>query len=175
MAAMTGPAPERVDPPYESDEKAMLLAFLDYHRATLTWKCENLTPEQLAARSMPPSTLSLLGIVRHLAEVERSWFDRIEGIERPGIYFTDAEPDLDIDGAVADPEVVRQAFADWHTEIDHSREVANRTPLDATFVHKRVASPISHRWVLLHMIEEYARHNGHADFLRESIDGATGE
>ena len=165
----------RIDPPYESDEKTTLLAYLDFHRATLRWKCENLTPEQLAARAVPTSTLSLLGIVRHLAEVERSWFDRVDGRDRPGIYFTDAEPDLDLDGAVADSEVVRQGFADWAAEIENAREVAQRTPLEATFTHKRTGEPITHRWVLVHMIEEYARHNGHADLLREAIDGATGE
>jgi uncharacterized damage-inducible protein DinB len=173
---MTHAVAERVDPPYEADEKRMLLAYLDFHRATLRWKCENLTPEQLATRAVPTSTLSLLGIVRHLAEVERGWFDRVEQVpERPGIYFTEAEPDLDFDGAVADSEVVRRAWADWEAEIEHAREVAQRTPLEATFKHPRIIEPISHRWVLIHMIEEYARHNGHADFLREAIDGTTGE
>ncbi len=173
---MTDAPAYRVDPPFEADEKTMLLAYLDYHRATLRWKCENLTPEQLAVRAVPSSALSLLGIVRHLAEVERSWFDRVGGVKpRPGIYFTDAEPDLDFDGAVADPEVVRQAFADWEAEIANARAVAQRTPLEAMHVHPRTGDSISHRWVLVHMIEEYARHNGHADFLREAIDGATGE
>jgi uncharacterized damage-inducible protein DinB len=165
----------RVDPPYEADDKSMLLAFLDYHRDTLRWKCESLSPEQLAARSVPSSTLSLLGIVRHLAEVERGWFSRVEHVERPWIYSTEAEPDLDFDGAVADAEVVRRAWTDWQAEVDHAREVARRTPLPASFRHDRTGQLITHRWVLLHMIEEYARHNGHADLLREAIDGATGE
>jgi len=170
------PAPVyRIETPTEGDEKAMLLGFLDYHRATLRWKCEGLTPEQLAARAVPTSTLSLLGLVRHLAEVERSWFGRLEGNEPPGIYFTDAEPDLDLDGAVADPEVVRQAWIDWQAEVDHAREVALRTPLEVSFKHRRTGEVMTHRWTLLHMIEEYARHNGHADLLREAIDGATGE
>ena len=172
---MTDAPGYRVDPPFESDEKAMLLAYLDYHRATLRWKCENLTPEQLATRAVPSSTLSLLGIIRHIAEVERAWFDRVEGAQRPRLYATEAEPDVDFDGAVADPEVVRVAYANWDAEAEHSREVAARTPLEATFVHPRVAEPISLRWVLMHMLEEYARHNGHADLLREAIDGATGE
>ena len=166
---------QRIDPPFEADEKTTLLAYIDFHRDTLTWKCEGLTPEQLATRAVPTSTLSLLGIVRHMAEVERGWFDRIEGQKRPGIYFTDAEPDLEFDGAVGDAAVVAQAFADWHAEIDHARAVAERTPLEATFPHERHGASISHRWVLMHMIEEYARHNGHADLLREAIDGATGE
>ena len=172
---MTLTPAHRVDPPTRADEKRMLLAFLDYHRETLAWKCEGLSAEQLAARSTPPSSLSLLGLVRHLAEVERGWFDRVEGRNRPGIYFTDEEPDLDIDGAVSEPAVVAQAFADWRAEIEHAREVAERTPLEATFVHARSGEEITHRWVLMHMVEEYARHNGHADLLREAIDGATGE
>jgi uncharacterized damage-inducible protein DinB len=171
---MTDPS-YRIDPPYEADEKTMLVAYLDYHRATLRWKCESLSPEQLAARAVPSSTLSLLGIVRHVAEVERGWFDRVDGVRRPWIYATEAEPDLDFDGAIADPELVREAFVMWAAEIEHAREVTKRTPLEATFVHPRVGAPISLRWLLTHMIEEYARHNGHADLLREAIDGATGE
>ncbi|HEY3087712.1 MAG TPA: DinB family protein [Jatrophihabitantaceae bacterium] len=172
---MTDAPGYRVGPPYEADEKTMMLAYLDYHRGTLRWKCENLNPEQLATRAVPSSTLSLLGIIRHIAEVERRWFDRVEGVERPWIYATDSEPDLDFDGAIADAEVVREAYANWDAEAEHSREVARRTPLEATFAHPRVAEPISLRWLLLHMIEEYARHNGHADLLREGIDGTTGE
>jgi uncharacterized damage-inducible protein DinB len=172
---MTDAPSYRVDPPYEADERTMLLTYLDYHRATLKWKCENLTPDELALRAVPSSALSLLGIIRHLADVERAWFDRVEGRKRPSIYATDAEPDLDFDAAIADPEVVREAYANWDAEVEHSREVTERTPLEDTFVHPRVREPISLRWLLLHMIEEYARHNGHADFLREAIDGATGE
>jgi uncharacterized damage-inducible protein DinB len=165
----------RPEPPFAADEKTMLLAYLDYHRATLAWKCENLTPEQLAARAVPTSTLSLLGLVRHLAEVERGWFDKVVGASRPGIYWTEAEPDLDFDGASADAEVVSQAFADWQAEIEFAREVAARTPLEATFVDRRRSDAISLRWLLVHLIEEYARHNGHADLLREAVDGSTGE
>ena len=171
IAGMT----RRIEPPPNADEKTTTLAYLDFHRATLAWKCESLTPEQLARRAVPTSTLSLLGLVRHLAEVERGWFDRVAGESRPGIYFTDAEPDLDLDGAVDDPEVVAQGFADWQAEIDRGREIADRTPFEATFTHSRTGEPVSLRFVLLHLIEEYARHNGHADLLREAIDGATGE
>ena len=172
---MTDAPGYRVDPPFEADERTMLLAYLDYHRATLRWKCENLTPEQLATRAVPSSALSLLGIIRHVAGVERGWFDRVEGVQRPWVYGSEAEPDLDWDGAIADPEVVREAYANWDAEVEHSCEVTERTPLEATFVHPGVREPISLRWLLVHMIEEYARHNGHADFLREAIDGATGE
>jgi uncharacterized damage-inducible protein DinB len=172
---MTDAPAYRADPPGDADEKPTLLAYLDFHRATLRWKCENLTPEQLATRAVPSSTLSLLGIVRHIAEVERGWFDRVEGVKRPWLYATEGEPDLDFDGAVADSAVAGQAYADWEAEIEHSRAVARPTPLDGTFVSTRTGENISFRWVLLHMIEEYARHNGHADFLREAIDGSVGE
>jgi uncharacterized damage-inducible protein DinB len=162
-------------PPQTGDERATLAGFLDFHRATLEWKCTGLTPDQLARRATAPSTMSLLGLVRHLAEVERAWFDRVDtGVRRPPIFFSDDEPNRDFDGAVADQMVVDEAFATWRTSIDESRTVAARTELDATFEHPR-QGPTSLRWVLNHMIEEYARHNGHADLLREAIDGQTGE
>ena len=169
------PAPAyRIEPPLDGDEKVMLMGFLDYHRATLRWKCDGLTPEQLATRAVPSSTLSLLGIVRHLAEVEHSWFGYLEHNKQPWIYATEAEPDLDFDGAVADPGVVAEAWTTWQAEVDHARDVAQRTPLDSTFTY-RTGEVMTHRWTLLHMLEEYARHNGHADLLREAIDGTTGE
>lgn len=130
------PPAYRIDPPVDGDEKATLLAFLDYHRATLRWKCEGLTPEQLAARAVPTSTLSLLGLIRHLAEVERSWFGYVEHDKKPWIYATAEEPDLDFDGAVADPDVVAEAWATWQAEVEHAREVAGRTPLEATFTYR---------------------------------------
>jgi uncharacterized damage-inducible protein DinB len=166
----------RPDPPLEGDERATLTGFLDFQRATLEWKCSGLDPEQLARRAMPPSTLSLLGIVRHMAEVEWSWFDRVStGARRPPRYFTEDDPDGDFAGASADPAVVDDAFATWRRAMDESREVTARTDLGATFRHDRWGTEVSLRWVLAHMIEEYARHNGHADLLREAIDGATGE
>jgi hypothetical protein len=167
---------ERPEPPLTGDERATLAGFLDYQRATLEWKCDGLTPEQLARRSMPPSTLSLLGLVRHMTDVERGWFDRVAtGVRRPPIFYSAEEPDLDFDGAVADPAAVEEAFAAWRTAVAEAREVVARTELAATFVHDRSGEQMSLRWVLAHMIEEYARHNGHADLLREAIDGATGE
>jgi uncharacterized damage-inducible protein DinB len=166
---------ERPDPPTTGDERATLTGFLDYQRATLEWKCDRLDAEQLARRAMPPSTLSLLGLVRHMAEVERGWFDRVEGTKRGWIYATSEDRDADFNGAVADPAVVDDAFAQWRAEVEHAREVTAGTDLGATFVHPRSNEEISLRWVLSHMIEEYARHNGHADLLREAIDGETGE
>jgi uncharacterized damage-inducible protein DinB len=165
----------RPEPPQTGDERATLTGFLDYHRATLEWKCAGLSPDELARRATPPSTMSLLGLVRHLAEVERGWFDRVgSGTRRPPRYFSDEEPDGDFDGAVADQAVVEDAFATWRAAIEEARSVTARTELDATFDHPR-QGPTSLRWVLTHMIEEYARHNGHGDLLREAIDGSTGE
>ena len=173
---MTDPSSYRHDPETTGDERATLTGFLDYHRGTLDWKCAGLTPEQLARRATPPSTLSLLGIVRHLADVERSWFRRrLAGEAVPPIFFTETEPDLDFDGAVANPDEVATAFAAWRREVARAREITSAFELDDTFVHPQTGETLSVRWVLTHMIEEYARHNGHADLLREAIDGQTGE
>jgi hypothetical protein len=114
--------------------------------------------------------------VRHLADVERSWFRvRLHGEALPSIYYTDAEPDLDFDGAVGEEQVAGAAFADWRQEVAQARDIIAAVSLDDTFVHPRTGETLSVRWLLLHMIEEYARHNGHADLLREAIDGQTGE
>jgi hypothetical protein len=167
---------ERPDPPVLGDEKATLEGFLDYHRATLEWKCSGLTPEQLARRAVPPSTMSLLGLVRHLAEVEWGWFDRVDtGVRRPAVYYSEDDPDGDFDNAVGEQACVDDAFASWRRAVEQARAVTARTDLDATFEHDRYGTTISFRWVLAHMIEEYARHNGHADLLRQVIDGSTGE
>jgi uncharacterized damage-inducible protein DinB len=171
-------ADKRRDPPLVADDRATLVGFLDYQRATLEWKCTGLDAEQLARRAVPTTTLSLLGIVRHMAEVEWSWFDRftMDGYRRDPHFFTPDEPDQDFDGAVADADVVAEAFEKWRSAVAESRAVVERTDLDATFPHRRWNdTEISLRWVLVHMIEEYARHNGHADLLREAIDGEVGE
>jgi uncharacterized damage-inducible protein DinB len=165
---------DRPEPPLEGDERATLNGFLDFQRATLEWKCSGLDAEQLARRAMPPSTLSLLGIVRHMADVERGWFSRVAGSSRDPHYYTEDDIDLDFNGALADRAVVDEAFATWHDEIERSSAVVSDRSLDSTFRHTR-GRDFSLRWVLVHMIEEYARHNGHADLLREAIDGATGE
>jgi uncharacterized damage-inducible protein DinB len=170
-------ADDRPEPPFTGDERATLTGFLDYQRATFEWKCSGLDAEQLARRAMPPSTMSLLGLIRHLAEVEWSWFDRftLDGLRRDPVFFTLDQLDLDFDGAVADPAVVAEAYEAWRSAVEESRAVTARFELDATFLHARWEESISLRWVLTHLIEEYARHNGHADLLREAIDGATGE
>lgn len=167
---------ERVEPPYVAGELDLLVAFLDYYRETLAVKCEGLTDEQLKVRSVPPSALSLLGLVRHMAEVERAWFRiRLNGEDIGFRYVTldDTNPDgdfNDVDGADA-----AEGMAAWREEIGHARRIVGADPnLGRTFTHPR-RGEISLRWVLIHMIEEYARHAGHADLLRERIDGAVGD
>ncbi len=167
---------DRPEPPTVADERDTLVGFLNYQRATLAWKCDGLTPEQLASRAMPPSGLSLLGLLRHLAEVEQGWFRDFAGeTDVVPLYSNAAERDLDIDAAVADPAMVERAYADWRSEIAHSDEIVSRSSLDQTFVDPSRGTTFTLRWVLVHMIEEYARHNGHADLLREALDGSTGE
>ncbi len=162
----------RVDPPFITDERTLLTAFLDYHRATLMQKCEGLSAAQLSELAVPPSELSLLGLVRHMVEVERSWFRRTLAAEdAPPLYYSDADPDGDFH-LPADVNA-GACFASLRNEWDHSRQLAARRSLDERA--QRARDPVSLRWILIHMIEEYARHNGHADLLRERIDGAKGE
>jgi len=168
-------AVERTDPPYRRDERAMLEAWLEYHRATLEMKCDELTPEQLREQSVPPSSLSLLGLVRHMAEVERNWFRRVLADEDASyIYCTDDDLDADFDGvATANPD---EDFATWRAECGRARENAAAVEsLDAVGKRQRRGEDVSLRWIYVHMVEEYARHNGHADILRERIDGAVGD
>ncbi|MEY2478847.1 MAG: hypothetical protein QOG87_4162 [Actinomycetota bacterium] len=163
----------RTDPPYIADERPMLEAWLEYHRDTLAQKCDGLSPEQLRMRSAHPSSLSLLGLVRHMADVERNWFRRVlGGEEAPGLFWTPDNEDGDFDDV--DTADVHEAFAAWTDEIENARAVAAAADnLDVT--GKRRDADVSLRWIYVHMVEEYARHNGHADLLRESIDGVTGE
>jgi uncharacterized damage-inducible protein DinB len=157
------------------DERATLNEFLRTQRLTLQLKCEGLDAEQLARRSVEPSTMSLLGLVRHMAEVERSWFRRrFAGQDVPKRYQTEAEPDADFDGAVADQSVVDEAWAAWRDEVAFAEQFSNETDLDYVGTTSD-GTRISLRELLVHMIEEYARHNGHADLLRERIDGRLGQ
>jgi uncharacterized damage-inducible protein DinB len=151
----------------------MLDGWLEYHRLTLAWKCEGLTDDQLRERSAPPSSMSLIGLVRHMADVERAWFRRrISGDRAPYRYWSDASPDGDFDEV--DDADVPAAFAAWRQECERSREIAAAVPsLDDTFDVN--GARFSLRWIVSHMVEEYARHNGHADLIRERIDGATGD
>jgi uncharacterized damage-inducible protein DinB len=166
---------QRTEPPTQADERTSLASFLDYHRQTLAWKCEGLDAAQLRERPVPPSTMSLLGLVRHMTDVERAWFRRtFTGEDTPPLYWSTDDPDGDFDNVgTAD---VDEAFAAWHRECERSREIIDAAPsLDATVIRQRTGERVSLRWIMLHMIEEYARHNGHADLFRERLDGATGE
>jgi uncharacterized damage-inducible protein DinB len=166
---------ERLIPPQDAGERQMLTAWLDLHRATLAHKCEGLSDDQLREQSVPPSSLSLLGLVRHMAEVERNWFrPLLAGEQMAGLWAAgevlDPEPAFD-EAATADVAV---AFAAWRAECDRARELTNAAAsLEVTGM--RGGARFSLRWVMVHLIEEYARHNGHADLLRERIDGSTGE
>jgi len=158
------------------DERTSLRLWLDYHRATLLWKCEGLTAEQLAERSVPPSTMSLLGLVRHMTEVERGWFLRtLAGEDAPPLYYDEHNRDGDFDDV--DPARRDDDFAMFQQTLDRCRsaEAAVASLDDNGKHHHRDEGPVSLRWIMVHMIEEYARHNGHADLLRECIDGATGD
>ncbi|WP_442875632.1 DinB family protein [Actinoallomurus sp. NBC_01490] len=156
-----------------SDERTMLQDFLTAQRRTLTLKCAGLDTE-LSRRAVEPSTLSLLGLVRHLADVERYWFRQVmAGQDASPRFAGDTDPDGDFDGAVADPAVVIAAWDAWHTEVAFADALVDAAP-DLDVVGDSWRGTVSLRWVLIHMIEEYARHNGHADLLRERIDGAVG-
>ncbi|MBW8481792.1 DinB family protein [Actinomadura parmotrematis] len=163
----------RTEPPLAAGERTMLLAFLRYQRETLLLKCDGLGPEQLRERAVPPSEMSLLGLVRHLARVEQMWLRAVMG-DAPGTvpYWetVNGEPgEWDVDGA--DPAEALALLKDEWAATD--RAVLEAPSLDAT--GERRGEVFTLRWVLCHLIEEYARHNGHADLLRERIDGATGE
>ncbi len=157
------------------DERQTLTDFLHFQRQTLELKCAGLDPEQMARRSVPPSTMSLLGLVRHMAHVERIWFRiRFAGEDVPRLYQTKEEPDGDFDGAVADQAVIDEAWAAWRAEIAFAEQFTADHPLD--FVAEfGEGHRTSLRELLVHMVEEYARHNGHADLLRECIDGRIGQ
>jgi uncharacterized damage-inducible protein DinB len=156
-------------------ERETLLEYLRHYRLTLEMKCADLDAEQMARRSVPPSTMSLLGLVRHLAKVEHSWFRRVlEGQDLPRLYWSDDNRDLDFDGAVADPAVVADAWESWRREVEHAEQYVDAAgDLDLEVAHGD--GTVSLREVLVHMIEEYARHAGHADLLRECVDGRTGQ
>ncbi len=165
----------RQEPPLEGDERVTLLGFLDYQRATFAWKCSNLTDEQLRV-SLPPSPMTLGGMMKHLALVEDGWFTEVVG-EQPtpeqwaGV---DREADRDWEWHTAADDSGEELRAVWEASVERSRQVMDAEN-DLASVHPARRERMSVRWVLTHMIEEYARHNGHADLIRESIDGQTGE
>ena len=180
--AVVSEATDRTDPPIAAGEAETLLAFLDYHRNTLRWKTEGLTQAQQATR-LGPSTLTLGGLLKHLALVEDWWFsvnllDNEEAEPWRGLDW-DADPDWEFRTAADDsPEELRRLLDEAIAAADRNiRQVLETGGLDAQSVRasRHVEGHFSLRWILLHMIEEYARHNGHADLIRESIDGSTGE
>ncbi|MFB6723605.1 DinB family protein [Kribbella sp. NPDC056345] len=164
----------RTDPPNAAPERELLQGFLDYHRQTLLLKVSGLSGEELVRRSVEPSSMSLLGLVRHLTEVEQYWFKTcLAGEAVPDLYWTAENPDGDFDLAdAAEAEKDLQTYAD---AVQESDAIAMRYALDDTFRRPRREGEYSLRWLYIHLIEEYARHNGHADLLRERIDGSTGE
>ena len=171
----TAPAVERRKPDLVSDERTSLEQWLDYHRSTLLTKCAGLTAEQLKRRAVPPSRLSLLGLVRHMVEVERWWFRmHVKGEDLAFVY--------DPDGAGLDFEAIDGADAAADLAIFERECGAARAAVVGRSLDDRVPSRGDHpererdiRWIFVHMIEEYARHNGHADLVREAIDGTTGD
>jgi len=166
------PVPVRADQPLVADERRRLDGWLDFHRATLLAKCAGLTGEQLAQRPVATSRLSLLGLVRHMAANERIWFRiRFAGEDVEGLYESPDYPD----GAEFDLTDAAQAEADFQVyldELEESRRVTRDRSLDETFGDENVTVDL--RWLYAHMIGEYARHNGHADIIRELVDGGTG-
>lgn len=170
---------DRQPAPRIADERATLVGFLDYYRATLVSKVDGLTDEQARIASVPPSDLNLLGLLRHMADVERYWFRaQFAGTEAPPLYYGDSHPSRDPDGDLhpGPDDTVADALVSWQREVDFARELTATTDLGA--LSARPAGARGHnslRWVLVHLIEEYARHCGHADLIRERIDGATGD
>ena len=161
---------ERTMPEGSSDERSLLDGWLDYYRATLLAKCDGLTGQQLITRSCEPSPLSLIGLVRHMTEMERVYGHRLADWSISWLYCTDENEEGDIEavtaaGAAADLETFRAHCA-------RTRQIMAAHQLDDTFGKKNLATL---RWFYLYLIKEYARHLGHADLLRERVDGVTGE
>jgi uncharacterized damage-inducible protein DinB len=155
--------------PTQADDRTTAVTFLCWHRQTLSLKCAGLDPAQLAQRAVGRSELTLLGLVRHAAETERFWFRRVMAGEDAGSLYADA-----FDVAGADATVVRHAWEAWQTEIAYAEKFVDAAA-DLDIVGDEPGEgPVSLRWVLSHLLEEYARHNGHADLLREQVDGTVG-
>ncbi len=183
MTSTSFSADDRTDPPLVADEATTLRAFLDFHRDTFRWKCAGLTQQQLA-EALPPSDMTLGGMMKHLAIVESGWFEETfrGGQTMPPFDTVDWEADRDWEWHTAKddtPEELRALFDEAVRRADAVIDAALATDagLDATSSResRREGTPFSLRWILVHMIEEYARHNGHADLIRQSIDGETGE
>ena len=167
--------PVRVDPPFGSAERPALREWLDYHRGTLELKCAGLDRAGLVARPVASSLLSLQGLVRHMAEVECHWFRRVlDGQEVPPLYYDDDQhPDGDFE-LIEDADWATD-LATWHAECDAARAIEAAAPSLEIAGTTRRGETVDLRWIMIHMIEEYARHNGHADLLRELVDGTVGD
>jgi uncharacterized damage-inducible protein DinB len=161
-------------PPLNADERTTLESWLDFHRATLAMKCEGLDDKQAATPSVSPSAVTLTGLVQHMAEVERNWFRRVLTGERvPPIYDPAADSDAPDGGFdLAEDATLTDAITTWHGEIARARDLCDDRALTDT--GRFTGQDVSLRWIYVHMIEEYARHNGHADMIRERVDGVTG-
>ncbi|MFI5605633.1 DinB family protein [Amycolatopsis sp. NPDC051903] len=164
---------EREAIPRLAGERETLVALLEWHRQTFVIKCAGLGQGELSRKAVAASALSLHGILRHLSGVERWWFrQQFAREDVPMLYYSDEDPDQDFESLDGD---IAEATARWHAECDRSREiVAAAGSLEARGASQVTGEPFTLRWLLLHMIAEYARHNGHADLLRESIDGCAG-
>jgi uncharacterized damage-inducible protein DinB len=158
-------------------ERGTLTDFLQGYRQTFELKCQGLDAEQLARRSVPPSNMSLLGLIRHMADVERYWYREVlSGEDAPRRYRTSEDRDADFNGARSDPSVVDDAWASWRQEVAYAERCVDAfEDLGMTVTLGDEAEELAVREVLVHMIEEYARHCGHADLLRERIDGRVGQ
>jgi uncharacterized damage-inducible protein DinB len=166
----------RPEPPEHADERTTLVAFLDYFRATLLMKAEGLTDEQSRAATVEPSILSIAGLLRHMAEVERHWFQHyLRGDARDRMFWGDDDPDGDMH--IPADTTLADCVAVYEREIEISRSITRGHALDdlAATIDQSDGWQPNLRWILVHMIEEYARHCGHADLIRERIDGAVGD
>ncbi|MDQ6650764.1 MAG: DinB family protein [Actinomycetota bacterium] len=169
---MAMPKPgDRIDPPLDAGERAALQSWLDYHRATLRWKVDGVTEEQLRAAPLPSPLMTLGGLLRHLTDVEGWWFSSVLAGEPDRGRWSDEDPDGE--WRVAPTDTVASLLAEYDEECRRSREASAGFALDD--IARAPGQAMTLRWVLLHMIEETARHNGHADLLRELADGSTGE
>lgn len=167
---------ERTFPPLRGAERDMLNGFLQYQRDTLEWKCSALSAEQLKEAASSPSPLTLLGLLRHMTRVEYHWFENVllDRRDHAGIYRFEENPDGD--WTALNSHSPEEVFRSWKEACELSRRAVASVPdLDSTAARPWDQQPVMLRWIMVHMIEEYARHIGHADFLRERIDGQTGE
>jgi Protein of unknown function (DUF664) len=163
----------RPEPPITGDERPMLAVWLEYHRSTLLWKCDSLQGDELVRRAIPPSSLTLLGLVRHMTYVEWNWFTHVfAGSPTPAPISLERDPDADFNDL--HPSASSADIDGFLRQCDRSRAIVESAE-DLDCLAAWPDRPVSLRWIMIHMIEEYARHNGHADLLRELVDGSVGE